>query len=103
MSPIQTSPEITQKITQHAMLVIWGLFARRLGLVQAIEAIELKQKNAHPHAANEDTGVPGRHTGQLGTFARHQPFGSSVGSGPPGGGGVGANGRAETIGTTVRS
>ncbi|MFO7680490.1 MAG: hypothetical protein R6X34_10600, partial [Chloroflexota bacterium] len=44
MSPIQTSPEISQQMTQHAMLVIWGLFARRLGLVQAIEAIKLKQK-----------------------------------------------------------
>lgn len=44
MSPIQTSPEISQQMTQHAMLVIWGLYARRLGLVEAIEAIKLKQK-----------------------------------------------------------
>lgn len=44
MSSIQTSPEITQQMTPHAMLVIWGLYARRIGLVQAIEAIKLKQK-----------------------------------------------------------
>ncbi len=44
MSPIQTSPEISQKMTQHAMLVIWGLYARRLGLVEAIAGIPLKQK-----------------------------------------------------------
>ena len=44
MSPRQTSPEITQQMTQHAMLGIWGLFARRMGLVQAIETIQLKQK-----------------------------------------------------------
>jgi hypothetical protein len=31
-------------MTQHAMLVVWGLFARRIGLVQAIEAVKLKQK-----------------------------------------------------------
>ncbi|MEW5988864.1 MAG: hypothetical protein AB1791_19750 [Chloroflexota bacterium] len=45
MSHIQTSPEIAQQMTPHAMLVIWGLFARRIGLVQAIEAVKLKQKN----------------------------------------------------------
>jgi hypothetical protein len=31
-------------MTQHAMLVIWGLYARRMGLVEAIEAVKLKQK-----------------------------------------------------------
>ena len=31
-------------MTQHAMLVVWGLFARRIGLVQAIKAVALKQK-----------------------------------------------------------
>ena len=44
MSYIQTSPPTTPQITQHAMLVIWGLFARRIGLVAAIEAVKLKQK-----------------------------------------------------------
>ena len=44
MSHIQTSPETSPQLTQHAMLVIWGLFARRIGLVQAIEAVKLKQK-----------------------------------------------------------
>lgn len=31
-------------MTQHAMLVIWGIFAHRIGLVEAIEAVKLKQK-----------------------------------------------------------
>ena len=44
MSHIQTSPEIPPQMTQHAMLVIWGLFARRIGLVEAIKAVKLKQK-----------------------------------------------------------
>jgi len=44
MSPIQTSPETPPQMTQHAMLVIWGIFARRIGLVSAIEAVKLKQK-----------------------------------------------------------
>ena len=44
MSQTQISPIISQKLTQHAMLVIWGLYARRIGLVQAIEAVKLKQK-----------------------------------------------------------
>ena len=44
MSHIQTSPEIPPQMTQHAMLVIWGLFARRIGLVEAIKTVKLKQK-----------------------------------------------------------
>ncbi len=44
MSHIQTSPETPPQMTQHAMLVIWGIFARRIGLVEAIEAVKLKQK-----------------------------------------------------------
>jgi len=44
MSQRQTSPEISQQMTQHAMLVIWGLYARRIGLVEAIKAVKLKQK-----------------------------------------------------------
>jgi hypothetical protein len=44
MSHIQTSSETTPQMTQHAMLVIWGLFARRIGLVEAMEAVKLKQK-----------------------------------------------------------
>lgn len=44
MSYMQTSPETPPQMTQHAMLVIWGIFARRIGLVQAIEAVKLKQK-----------------------------------------------------------
>lgn len=44
MSHIQTSPETVAQMTQHAMLVIWGIFASRMGLVEAIEAVKLKQK-----------------------------------------------------------
>jgi len=44
MSHIQTSPEAPPQMTSHAMLVIWGIFARRIGLVEAIETIKLKQK-----------------------------------------------------------
>jgi hypothetical protein len=44
MSHIQTSPETPPQMTQHAMLVIWGLFACRIGLVKAIESVKLKQK-----------------------------------------------------------
>jgi hypothetical protein len=44
MSQNQTSPEIIQQMTQHAMLVIWGLYARRIGLIQAIKGVKLKQK-----------------------------------------------------------
>ncbi len=44
MSHIQTSPETPPQITQHAMLVIWGIFARRIGLIKAIEGVKLKQK-----------------------------------------------------------
>ena len=45
MSQNQTSSEQSQQLTQHAMLVIWGLYAQRMGLVQAIEKVKLKQKN----------------------------------------------------------
>lgn len=44
MSHIQASPETPPQMTQHAMLVIWGIFARRIGLVEAIETVKLKQK-----------------------------------------------------------
>jgi hypothetical protein len=44
MSNTQTSPDLSEKLTQHAMLVIWGLYARRIGLVKAIEQVKLKQK-----------------------------------------------------------
>ena len=44
MSYIQTSPDSPPQMTQHAMLVIWGLYARRIGLIEAIEGVKLKQK-----------------------------------------------------------
>lgn len=44
MSDNHSSPAVTEKLTQHAMLVIWGLYARQIGLVQALEEVKLKQK-----------------------------------------------------------
>lgn len=40
MSQAETGP----KLTHHAMLVLWGQFAQRIGLIDAIEAIVLRQK-----------------------------------------------------------
>src|SRR5436189_5809083 len=34
--------------TQHALLIAWGRFAQEIGLIGAIEAVELKQK-AYEH------------------------------------------------------
>ena len=44
MSHIQTSPKPPPQMTQHAMLVIWGIFARRIGLIEGMKAVKLKQK-----------------------------------------------------------
>jgi hypothetical protein len=45
MSNTQTSPkEAVESLTQHAMLVIWGLYARQIGLVEAFGSVKLKQK-----------------------------------------------------------
>jgi hypothetical protein len=44
MSDTHSLPAVSEQQTQHAMLVIWGLYARQLGLVQALEAVKLKQK-----------------------------------------------------------
>jgi hypothetical protein len=45
MSQPSTSPISAQETpTQHAMLVVWGLYARRIGLVEALNQVELKQK-----------------------------------------------------------
>jgi len=44
MSNAQTSPDSSERLTQHAMLVIWGLYARQIGLVEAIEQVKVKQK-----------------------------------------------------------
>ena len=32
-------------LTQHAMLVVWGVYAQQIGLVEAIEQVKLHQKN----------------------------------------------------------
>jgi len=45
MSKQQTSPELEQgELTQHAMLVAWGLYAEQLGLIAKMEGVKLKQK-----------------------------------------------------------
>lgn len=45
MSNQKTSPKVASALlTQHAMLVVWGLYARRIGLVQRLKKIKLKQK-----------------------------------------------------------
>jgi len=44
MSNTQTSPDSPETLTQHAMLVVWGLYARQIGLVKAIEQVKLRQK-----------------------------------------------------------
>ncbi len=33
-----------QELTHHAMLVLWGQYAQQIGLIQTLEAIELRQK-----------------------------------------------------------
>ena len=45
MNKVATSPnQSSGGLTQHAMLVAWGLYARQLGLVAAIEQVAIKQK-----------------------------------------------------------
>lgn len=45
MNKDTTSPnQSSGGLTQHAMLVAWGLYARQLGLVNAIEQVAIKQK-----------------------------------------------------------
>jgi hypothetical protein len=45
MSEQETSPKEGQPLlTQHAMLVLWGAYAQQIGLIQALEQVELSQK-----------------------------------------------------------
>ena len=45
MNKEKTSPELEQGVlTQHAMLVAWGLYAEQLGLISKLEGVKLKQK-----------------------------------------------------------
>lgn len=44
MNNTQTSSDTSDNLTQHAMLFIWGLYARQIGLVQALEKVKLRQK-----------------------------------------------------------
>lgn len=39
-----SQPELKQELTHHAMLVIWGQFAQRIGLIEALATIPLHQK-----------------------------------------------------------
>lgn len=51
MSQQPTSPKFeTPTLTQHAMLVVWGLYARQIGLVQAVDRVKLKQKQRQHRA-----------------------------------------------------
>lgn len=36
--------ESSQTLTQHAMLVVWGLYAQQIGLVEALQQVKLGQK-----------------------------------------------------------
>lgn len=42
LSPVDDEPKITR--TAHAMLVPWGLFARKIGLVQRLEKVPIAQR-----------------------------------------------------------
>lgn len=45
MSEKKTTPKGSPgQLTQHAMLVIWGMYAQQIGLVDALEQVELSQK-----------------------------------------------------------
>ncbi len=45
MSKAQTSPQQAKSgLTQHAMLVAWGLYARQIGLVERLQQVALGQK-----------------------------------------------------------
>jgi hypothetical protein len=45
MSEQETSPkENVRRLTQHAMLVVWGRYAQQIGLVRALEEVKLSQK-----------------------------------------------------------
>jgi len=42
--PTETRDAPTATLTGHAMLVPWGLFARRIGLVKALEGVPIPQR-----------------------------------------------------------
>ena len=45
MSKHETSPNDSQlRLTQHAMLVLWGAYAQQIGLVERLEQVSLNQK-----------------------------------------------------------
>ena len=42
--PTETQKAATATLTSHAMLVPWGLFARRIGLVEALQSVPIPQR-----------------------------------------------------------
>lgn len=45
MNNEQTSPSPPgDKLTQHAMLVVWAVYAQHVGLIRQLERVELSQK-----------------------------------------------------------
>lgn len=45
MKEQETTKTSRAMLTQHAMLVAWGVYAQQIGLVEAIEQVKLSQKN----------------------------------------------------------
>lgn len=45
MNNEQTSPKATGIVTQHALVVAWGIYAQEIGLIREIEQVKLKQKS----------------------------------------------------------
>ena len=46
MDKQETSPKDAQTtLTQHAMLVVWGLYAQQIGLIDRLMQIKLRQKS----------------------------------------------------------
>jgi len=42
--PTETQKAPTATLTSHAMLVPWGLFAQRIGLMEVLESIPIPQR-----------------------------------------------------------
>lgn len=48
LNPVQESPTVS--LTSHALLVPWGLFAQRIGLIQALEQVAIPQRQGSTHS-----------------------------------------------------
>lgn len=82
------------------MLLIWGLYARRIGLVPAIEAVKLKQKTLTHSPQTKRPRVLGGHARRSRPLARHQPRGPSIGQRPPAGRSMGTKAWADYSGVS---